>query len=113
MSRIPTAPVAAGALLASWATVEATGSRPAGGAVLAAGGLWCIREWYIRHDRRTALTLGGVGFGAFVVSHLLSLAIGPWPSVVLVSAVTAAAAWSLADSRENTVEGLAIRPPTG
>jgi hypothetical protein len=112
MRRIPTAPVAAGSLLASWAIVEASGSRPAGGAVLAVGGLWCIREWYNRHDRRTALTLGGVGFGSFVVSHVLSLAIGPWPSVLLVSAAMAAAAWSLADAREQALPGLAVRPPT-
>jgi len=112
MRRIPTAPVAAGSLLASWAMVEATGSRPAGGAVLAAGGLWCVREWYIRHDRRTALILGGVGLGSFVASHLLSLAIGPWPSVLVVSAAMGAAAWSLADAREEALPGLAVRPPT-
>jgi len=92
--------------------VEATGSRPAGGVVLVAGGLWCIREWYIRHDRRTALTLGGVGFGSFVASHVLGLAIGPWPAVLVVSAVMAAAAWSLADARREALPALAVRPPT-
>ena len=68
--------------------------------MLAAGGLWCIREWAIRHDRRTAAVLGGVGFAAFVASHVLALAIGPWPAVASVAAAGAAAVWVRADSRE-------------
>jgi len=99
MARIPTAPVAAGTLIAAWGVVEASGSRPVGGVVLAAGGLWCIRQWWTRYDRRTAVVLGSVGFGSFVASHVLALAIGPWPSVLTVAAVTGAAAWVRADSR--------------
>ena len=64
-----------------------------------AGGLCCIGIWNARHGPRTAATLAGVGFAAFVGSHLLALAIGPWPSVLLVSALTAAATWNLADAR--------------
>jgi hypothetical protein len=37
--------------------------------------------------------------GAFVISHVLALAIGAWPSVLLVSAVTALAAWMASDAR--------------
>lgn len=45
------------------------------------------------------MTLGCVGFGAFVISHLLGLVVGAWPSVLLVSAVVAAVVWIRADAR--------------
>jgi hypothetical protein len=96
---LPTAPLAAGSLVVSYAVVAASGSRPLGGAVLAAGGLCCVVIWTRRHGRRTAAQLAGVGFAAFVASHLLALALGPWPAVLSVAAVTAAATWELADKR--------------
>lgn len=95
----PTAPVAAASLIAGYAVATGTGSRPLGGLVLAAGGLWCIREWARRNDTRTAVILGCVGLAAFVVSHVLALAIGAWPAVLLVAAAMALAAWLRADSR--------------
>ena len=99
MRLTPTAPIAAGTLIVGYAVAASTGSRPLGGVVLLLGGLWCIQAWARRHGRRTAVTLACVGFGAFVVSHLLALAIGAWPSVLLVSAAVAAVAWIQADSR--------------
>jgi hypothetical protein len=110
--RLPTAPLAAGSLIVSYAVVLASGSRPLGGVVLAIGGLWCIRVWFLRHGRRTATTLGCVGFIAFVLSHVLALAVGPWPAVLIVAAGTGAAAWTLADTHDFSVSrGLAFRPP--
>ena len=110
---LPTAPLAAGSLIGSYAVVAASGSRPLGGVVLAAGGICCIKIWTLRHGARTAAQLGGVGFGAFVASHLIALALGPWPAVLIVAAVTAWATWTLADSRLLTPgAGLAFRPPT-
>jgi hypothetical protein len=114
---IPTAPVAAGSLIAGFAVAVGSGSRPLGGLVMAAGGLWCIREWDRRHGRRTAAELAAVGFGAFVISHVLGLLIGAWPSVLVVSAATAAIAWLRADAHlygsraEPPAQGLAFRPP--
>jgi hypothetical protein len=121
---LPTAPLAAGSLVAGYAVVAASGSRPLGGAVLAAGGLCCIGIWTRRHGRRTAAQLAGVGFAAFVASHLLALAIGPWPAVLIVAAATAAATWQLADKwtlapapaatpapTATPARGLAFRPP--
>ncbi len=99
MREIPTAPVAAGSLLAGYAVAVASGSRPLGGVVLAAGGLWCAHAWWRRCGARTALALGGAGLAAFALSHVLALAIGAWPSVLLVSAAMAALAWSRADAR--------------
>ncbi|MFZ2113388.1 MAG: hypothetical protein WAU77_06615 [Solirubrobacteraceae bacterium] len=106
MRPIPTAPVAAASLIAGFAVAVSTGSRPLGGVVLAIGGLWCIQAWARRNGRRTALILGCVGFGAFVVSHLLGLLIGAWPSVLLVSAAMAATAWVKADARLARAESL-------
>ncbi len=99
MRPTPTAPVAAGTLIVGYAVAASTGSRPLGGVVLLLGGAWCIRTWTRRHGAGTAVELAGVGLGAFVLSHVLALAIGPWPSVLLVAALTAAAAWSRADAR--------------
>ena len=98
MRPLPTAPVAAASLIAGFAVAVGTGSRPLGGVVLAIGGLWCIQAWVRRHGRRTALILACVGFGAFVISHLLGLVIGAWPSVLVVSAVVAAVVWTQADA---------------
>ena len=97
--RPPTAPIAAGSLIAGYAVAAGTGSRPLGGVVLLAGGLWCVREWLRRNDTRTALTLACAGLAAFVLSHVLALAIGAWPAVLLVAAAMALAAWLRADLR--------------
>jgi hypothetical protein len=97
--RLPTAPVAAGALIAGYAVAVGTGSRPLGGLVLAAGGLWCVREWARRNDARTAVTLGVAGLVAFAGSHVLALAVGAWPAVLLVAIAMGFVAWRRADSR--------------
>jgi len=67
--------------------------------VLAVGGIWCIRTWLRLHGAGTAVRLACVGLGAFVISHLLALAIGAWPSVLVISAIVAATVWAQADSR--------------
>jgi hypothetical protein len=84
-------------LILGFAVADYTGSRPLGGVVLAIGGLWCIQLWARRHGARTAVTLGCVGFAAFVFSHVLALAVGPWPSVLLVAGATALVVWTRAD----------------
>ena len=94
----PTAPVAGGTLIAGYAVAVATGSRALGGVVLLIGGLWCIQVWLRRHGARTAATLACAALAALIASHLLALAIGAWPSVLLVAAAMAAAAWARADS---------------
>lgn len=96
---MPTAPVAAASFLAGWGVVAASGSRTAGGVVLAAGGLWCIAAWRRRHGNRTAAVLGGAGLLGFVLAHVLGLAIGSWPAVILVAAAAGALAWVYADSK--------------
>jgi hypothetical protein len=98
MRQLPTAPVAAGTLIVGYAVAVASGSRPLGGLVLLVGGLWCFRTWARRHGSREALVLVAVGLTAFVVSHLLALLVGAWPSVLLVAAFTAAVTWIRADA---------------
>ena len=106
--------MAAGSLIVGFGVAVASGSRPLGGTVMLAGGLWCMRAWTLRHGARTAAELTAVAFTAFVVSHLLGLVIGAWPSVLVVSAVTAAVTWLRADSQllEGDSAPLAFRPPT-
>jgi hypothetical protein len=94
----PTAPIAAGTLVVGYAVAAGTGSRPLGGVVLLIGGLWCIRAWTDRLGPRRAAALACVAFAAFVLSHLLALALGAWPSVLLVAALTAAVVWRRADA---------------
>lgn len=94
----PTAPVAGVTLILGYAVAASTGSRPLGGVVLLVGGLWCIQTWRQRHGPGTAATLACAGIGAFVLSHVLALAIGAWPSVLLVAFAMAAAVWSRADA---------------
>lgn len=109
---MPTAPLAAATLIVGYAVAVGTGSRPLGGVVLAIGGLCCIRVWALRHGTRTAAKLAAVGFVAFVLSHVLALAVGAWPAVLIVAGATAAATWTLADARMlQAPRGLAFRPP--
>lgn len=98
MRQVPTAPIVAASFVGSWAAVEASGSRPLGGAVLAVGGLSCIALWNRRHGPRTAATLGAAGFLGFVVSHLIGLLIGAWPAVLVTAAAVSLLAWVKADA---------------
>jgi hypothetical protein len=101
--RLPTAPVAAAGLIGGFAVAVASGSRPLGGAVMAVLGIGCIVVWLHRDGRATAVKLTATGLLAFAISHVLGLVIGAWPSVIVVSAVTAAVCWRLSDSRRTAV----------
>jgi hypothetical protein len=97
---IPTAPVAVASLILGYAVAVSSGSRLQGGVVLAAGGLWCMRRWLIRHGPGTAIALGCAGLATFALSHIIALAIGAWPSVLLCSVLLATIVWQRADARE-------------
>jgi hypothetical protein len=99
IERMPTSLLAAAGLIAGFGTAVGSGSRPLGGAVMAAFGLTCIYFWVKRDGRQTAVRLTLVGLAAFVLSHALGLVIGAWPSVLLVSALTAWACWKWSDSK--------------
>jgi hypothetical protein len=104
--RVPTAPIAAAGLIGGFAVAVGAGSRPLGGAVMAVLGMGCIAVWLHRDGRSTAVKLTVTGLLAFAISHVLGLVIGAWPSVIVVSAVTAAFCWRLSDSqRASTPSG--------
>lgn len=98
-SRVPTAPIAATGLIAGYGVAVSSGSRLLGGLVLGLFALVCVAVWAIRDERRTVAVLVTVGFGAFALSHLLGMIVGPWPAVLIVAAVTFAACWQLSDGR--------------
>jgi hypothetical protein len=97
--RAPTSLLAAAGLIAGFATAVATGSRPLGGVVMAIFGLSCIRCWISRDGPGTAARLTLAGLAAFAGSHVLGLAIGAWPAVLLVSALTAWCCWHWSDAK--------------
>ncbi len=90
-------PVASGSLVAGFAVAQATGVRPLGGVVLAAGAGWCAVRW--RRTAGLARTAGLVGLYlvAFVASHLIADTVGTWPAVFIVAAITGTAALLVAD----------------
>jgi hypothetical protein len=104
IDRLPTAPIAAAGLIAGYGVAVATGSRPLGGLVLALCGLVCIGIWLRRDGQRVAILLTLAGLGAFVLSHVVALAIGAWPAVVLAAAVTFAVCWPVSDQSRADVE---------
>jgi hypothetical protein len=99
MPRLPTAPVAAGSLIAGYLVARETGVRPLGGLVLLAAAAYCGREWLRETDPKTTAGLVGVYVAAFAGSHALAPQIGAWPSVLTVAAVSGAASWAFADRR--------------
>jgi hypothetical protein len=99
IERIATAPIAAAGLIAGYAVAVSSGSRPLGGLVMACFGLTCVWIWLRRDGRRTAALLTAAGLAAFALSHVLALLITPWPSVLVVAAVTAAFSRRLSDAR--------------
>lgn len=94
----PTAPLAAGSLVLGYAVVVGSGSRPLGGLILLLGGIPCIWAWTLRRGPKTAMALTGAGLAALVASHLLALAIGAWPAVLLSALAMGAATWAYADA---------------
>jgi hypothetical protein len=98
-ARVMTAPIAVTGLVAGFGVAVASGSRPLGGVVLAGCGLACVAVWSRRDGRRVTVQLTAAGLLAFALSHVLGLLIGPWPSVIVVSAAVAALCWRLSDAR--------------
>ncbi|MFC0581406.1 hypothetical protein [Micrococcoides hystricis] len=98
-STLATAPIVATGLIGGWLTARVTKVRPLGGVVLAAAGALAARSWYARGGAAdaTALTLGYLG--AFGLSHPLAKKVGPWPSVLGVTAAAAAAAHYVSDHK--------------
>jgi hypothetical protein len=94
---IPTAPIAAGSLVAGYVTARETKIRALGGAVLAAGGLYTTNRWRHQVGLPKAGLLLATYLGGFGASHPLAKKIGAWPSVLTVAAMSGTASYVLAD----------------
>jgi hypothetical protein len=98
LAGLPTAPLAAAGLIGGFGVAVASGSRPLGGVVLAAFGLLCVAISSRRDRRRITVALTATALAGFAASHPLGHLIGAWPSVLVVSAATAALCWRLSDA---------------
>ncbi|HEY5354659.1 MAG TPA: hypothetical protein VIK57_19595 [Streptosporangiaceae bacterium] len=94
MSDTPTTLSSAAAALGlagGFLVARQTGRRELGGAVFAAAGAWCARDWYRTSGPAAATGLTALYAAAMGGSHPLAKRIGAWPSVIAVTAVTVAA----------------------
>ena len=95
MSETSTATSSAAAVLGlagGFAVARRTGRRELGGALFAAAGAWCARDWYRASGPAAAAGLSTLYVAAMGGSHPLAKRIGAWPSVAAVTAVTVATA---------------------
>jgi hypothetical protein len=90
-------PVASGSLVVGFGVARATGVRPLGGVVLAAGAGWCALRWRRSVGTARAVALVTVYIACFVASHLIAGTVGTWGAVLLVAAVAGLAALLVAD----------------
>lgn len=87
-------------LVGGWLTARETGIRPLGTIPMIAALGWANRSWAAKGGAPLAITLTGAFLGAFGASHPLSKKIGPWPSVIAVTAAAAGAAHFLSDAKK-------------
>ncbi|MGH3343256.1 MAG: hypothetical protein ACRDPK_10300 [Carbonactinosporaceae bacterium] len=99
MFPIPSGAIAAASLIAGFAVADLTGVRPLGGGVLLVGAALCWPRWRRAAGARAAVGLVMAFAMAFALAHPLAGVVGAWPSVLIVSAAMAAAAWTVADRR--------------
>src|SRR5215210_6299634 len=93
MERLPVNPslIAALGLIGGFAAARYSGRRELGGAVFAVAGVACARAWSRAAGPGSAAALTALYTAAMGGSHPLAKRLGPWPSVLAVTAVTAAA----------------------
>ncbi len=103
MKELPTAPVAAGSLVAGYLVARDSGVRPLGGVVLAVAAAWCARRWRRRAGTGSAAALLAVYVAGFGGSHPLAKKIGAWPAVLTAAGASGFASWLLADRLDQQV----------
>ncbi|MBP3089043.1 hypothetical protein EML15_07785 [Corynebacterium sp. sy017] len=96
---VNTALVTSLGLIGGWVSAKETGIRPLGGAILLGAGGWAARSWLKKTNPATTAALLGIYTAGFGLSHPLAKKIGPWPSVLSVTALSAGAAHFLSDAR--------------
>lgn len=103
MRTLPAA-IAASSLIGGFAVARVTENRPAGGAVLLIGGAAAGYLWFRQAGAARTTVNTAIFVAAFVGSHPLAKQIGPWPSVLAVSAGTAVATYLIAAPKRDVVE---------
>src|SRR5258706_15573766 len=83
-SAAPPSAVAALGLVGGSLAARRTGRRDVGGALFAAAGAWCAREWYRASGPVPMVGLSALYAAAMGGSHPLAKKAGAWPSVVAV-----------------------------
>jgi thiol:disulfide interchange protein len=83
---------AAAGLVGGYLVARVTGRRELGGALFAAAGAWCARDWYRASGPTAAAGLSALYLAAMGGSHPLAKRIGAWPAVAAVTAATVATA---------------------
>jgi hypothetical protein len=94
---VSTAPLTALGLIGGYLTARESGIRPLGGVLLGAAGLFAGRTWLAKRGPAVAGALGAIYLLGFGASHPLAKRIGAWPSVLVVTAVSAGASWAVVD----------------
>ncbi len=94
---VTTAPLTAFGLVGGYLAARETGIRPLGGVVLGLAGAYAGRTWLARDGVPGAAALSAVYLGGFGASHPLAKKVGPWPAVLGVAALSAAAAHVVSD----------------
>ena len=97
--RLTAALLAAITLIVGFAVASLTGNRAVGGIVLVLGGAACAWLWWRIAGPWRALICVAIAGVAFVFSHPLGAILTSWGAVLLVSAVTASAAYALTGPR--------------
>ena len=98
-TRFPSAILVAVGLAAGFGVAQGTGVRALGGAVFAAAGLAAGVLWLRRRGAATAIALAALYVGAFVLAHVLAIAVGlpAWLAVSLVTLTAAGVTFGVAD----------------
>ena len=98
-SRFPSSLLVAVGLAAGFGVAQATGVRALGGALFLGAGLAAGLLWYRRRGGPTAAGLAALYVGAFVLAHVLALAVGlpAWLAVSLVTISAAVVTYGVAD----------------
>ena len=92
-ARLGAALLAALTLILGFAVASLTGNRVSGGVVLVIGAIYCTWMWWRLAGPWRALVCLAIAGVAFVVSHPLGAVLTSWGAVLLVSAITAIAAY--------------------
>lgn len=95
--QVPTAAWTTAGLIGGYGIARATGVRWLGGAALLGAGAAAAHTWWHRGGPAQTGALSAVYLLGFGLSHPLAKKLGAWPSVLTVTAVSAAASWAVVD----------------